>query len=228
MDQQNIRQGFERGRLATPEESRLPSSPKSSPPHGYGLRPRSVANTPHKPSPKRRRARKKRSGKENKAEESPENTPPASAESSSLHNYEPQPAARLEKYKMSGQGQKWREDQILIICPGSQTTMAQLGCAELTPPAQRIPTRMFKDEEDDGWRPYHTYKRVKPGVILPVANGNDADKKLSEDDYEWVEDPDSVEGAVYPIQGEFLDTLRYDIFFIFFFYSFIPLIMLSF
>jgi len=95
---------------------------------------------------------------------------------------------------MSGQTGKWREEQILIICPGSQSTMAQLGCSELTPPARRFPTRMFKDEDSDDWRPYYTYKRKKA-----TANGTAA---TEEDEWEWVEDIDSAEGAVYPIQGK--------------------------
>ncbi|KAK4450002.1 actin-like protein ARP9 [Podospora aff. communis PSN243] len=94
---------------------------------------------------------------------------------------------------MSGQTGKWREEQILIICPGSQTTMAQLGCSELTPPARRFPTRMFKDEDSEDWRPYYTYKRKKEGV-------NGAGAKES-DEWEYVEDVDAVEGAVYPIQA---------------------------
>jgi len=92
---------------------------------------------------------------------------------------------------MSGQTGKWREEQILIICPGSQTTMAQIGCSELTPPARRFPTRMFKDEDSDDWRPHHTYKRKNSGT-----NGT------GDDDWEYVEDVDSTEGAVYPIRGE--------------------------
>lgn len=94
---------------------------------------------------------------------------------------------------MSSQTGKWREEQVLIICPGSQTTLAQLGCNELTPPAYRFPTRMFKDEESDHWRPYHTYKRKKEA---PAGAGGGG-----EDEYEYVEDIDSTEGAVYPIQG---------------------------
>ncbi|KDN64733.1 hypothetical protein CSUB01_01947 [Colletotrichum sublineola] len=99
---------------------------------------------------------------------------------------------------MSTQTGKFREDQVLIICPGSQTTMAQLGCGELTPPIHRIPTRMFKDAETDEWRPFHTFKRKK-------ANANGAlaidGPRVDEDEYEWVEDTDSTEGAVYPLQG---------------------------
>ncbi|KAK4108483.1 actin-like ATPase domain-containing protein [Canariomyces notabilis] len=89
---------------------------------------------------------------------------------------------------MSSQTGKWREEQVLIICPGSQTTLAQLGCNELTPPAHRFPTRMFKDEDSDGWRPHYTYKRKKEGGTTG-------------DEWEYVEDIDSIEGAVYPIQA---------------------------
>ncbi|KAI0176345.1 actin-like ATPase domain-containing protein [Hypoxylon sp. FL1284] len=92
---------------------------------------------------------------------------------------------------MASQQGKWREDQILIICPGSQTTMAQLGCSELTPPTHRIPTRMFKDAETNEYSPYHTYKRKKP---------NATDGK-TDDQWEFVEDRDSVEGAIYPLRG---------------------------
>ncbi|KAF2997271.1 Actin-like protein arp9 (SWI/SNF complex component arp9) [Neopestalotiopsis sp. 37M] len=103
-----------------------------------------------------------------------------------------------EKLIMSSQQGKWREEQVLIICPGSHTTMAQLGCAELTPPANRIPTRMFKDPDTGEYHPHYTYKRKK---ATAVANGGDDNKTLDEDDYEFVEDRDSVEGAIYPIVG---------------------------
>lgn len=86
---------------------------------------------------------------------------------------------------MSSTAGKWREEQILIVCPGSRTTMAQLGCSELTPPTHRIPTRMFKD--GDQWAPYHKIRRVK------MVNGVEQE--------EWVEDVDEDKGAVWPIQG---------------------------
>jgi actin-related protein 9 len=101
---------------------------------------------------------------------------------------------------MTSQTGKWREEQVLIICPGSQTTMAQVGCGELKPPAWRVPTRMFRDEESDDWRPHHIYKRRKGGrQANGTADGVNGD---DEDDFEWAEDPDSSEGAVFPIQGE--------------------------
>ncbi|KAK3947698.1 hypothetical protein QBC32DRAFT_353549 [Pseudoneurospora amorphoporcata] len=105
---------------------------------------------------------------------------------------------------MSGQTGKWREEQVLVICPGSSTTMAQLGCGELTPPAHRFPTRMFRDEETGQWRPYHTYKRKKAAALtVAVAEGEQPKPEGSgeEDEWEYVEDQDSDEGAVYPIQS---------------------------
>lgn len=86
---------------------------------------------------------------------------------------------------MSSTAGKWREEQVLIICPGSQTTLAQLGCGELTLPARRMPTRIFAD--GDLWAPYHRTKRTT------IVNGIEED--------EWVEDMDEDDGAVYPIQG---------------------------
>ncbi|OHE98802.1 hypothetical protein CORC01_05891 [Colletotrichum orchidophilum] len=99
---------------------------------------------------------------------------------------------------MSTQTGKFREDQVLIICPGSKTTMAQLGCGELTPPVHRIPTRMFKDAETDEWRPFHTFKRKKANANVVLAIDG---PRTDDDEYEWVEDTDSDEGAVYPMQG---------------------------
>ncbi|CAK7197894.1 Actin-like protein arp9 [Sporothrix eucalyptigena] len=100
---------------------------------------------------------------------------------------------------MSGQMNKFKEEQILIICPGSQTTMAQLGCGELTPPALRIPTRMFRDEETGEWRPYRTWKRKKQQKLLTATSNGAAGAE--EDEWEYVEDPESSEGAVYPLEG---------------------------
>ncbi|KAH6855677.1 hypothetical protein B0I37DRAFT_338154 [Chaetomium sp. MPI-CAGE-AT-0009] len=94
---------------------------------------------------------------------------------------------------MSSQTGKWREEQVLVVCPGSQTTLAQLGCNELTPPVHRFPTRMFRDEESGDWRPHCTFKRKKEGVVV----GGEGEEEV----WEYVEDVDSVEGAVYPIQA---------------------------
>lgn len=108
---------------------------------------------------------------------------------------------------MSSQATKWKEEQILIICPGSRTTMAQLGCSELTPPAYRIPTRMFRDEETGEWRPYRTYRRKKQAAIGGSSGANDATSN-DDDEWEYVEDPDSDEGAVYPMQGGYIVNME--------------------
>ncbi|KAI0009781.1 actin-like ATPase domain-containing protein [Xylariaceae sp. FL0662B] len=96
---------------------------------------------------------------------------------------------------MAGQQGKWREDQILVVCPGSQTTMAQLGCSELTPPTHRIPTRMFKDPESGEYTHYRIYKRKKSST--PATTYGDKPG----DEWEYVEDRDTIEGAIYPLQG---------------------------
>ncbi|KAH7150001.1 hypothetical protein B0J13DRAFT_280640 [Dactylonectria estremocensis] len=86
---------------------------------------------------------------------------------------------------MSSTTGKFREEQVLIVCPGSSMTMAQLGCSELTLPARRMHTRMFRDGEQ--WTPFHRTKRMK------LVNGQEEE--------EWVEDVDEDSGAVYPIQA---------------------------
>ena len=108
---------------------------------------------------------------------------------------------------MSAQTGKWKEEQILIICPGSQTTMAQLGCGELTLPAMRVPTRMFQDEETGEWRPNHVEKRRR---ITANGASNGVTTANGDDQWEYIEDPDSTEGATYPIQGMLqLGSLRF-------------------
>ncbi|KAL7629279.1 Actin-like protein arp9 (SWI/SNF complex component arp9) [Parahypoxylon ruwenzoriense] len=121
----------------------------------------------------------------------------ARRQSAATNNNSPTPGRTT--IDMASQQGKWREDQILVICPGSQTTMAQLGCSELTPPAHRIPTRMFKDEETNEYTPYHTYKRKKAGASGGVNGGVNGDN--AEDQWEFIEDRDSVERAIYPLQG---------------------------
>ncbi|KAM0202876.1 hypothetical protein ACHAPI_001044 [Fusarium lateritium] len=102
-------------------------------------------------------------------------------------------ARKFRARTMSGTAGKWREEQVLIICPGSRTTMAQLGCSELTPPARRMPTRMFKQGEQ--WAPYHKTKRTT------IVNGVEEE--------EWLEDVDEDEGAVYPIEGSYGQPIEF-------------------
>jgi actin-related protein 9 len=95
---------------------------------------------------------------------------------------------------MSSTTGRWREDQVLVVCPGSHTTTAQLGCNELTTPQHRFPTRVFWDDDAGAFRPVRTFRRRRE---VPAVAGVDGD----DEEFEWVEDPDSAEGAVYPLVG---------------------------
>ncbi|KAK8042635.1 hypothetical protein PG994_013118 [Apiospora phragmitis] len=57
---------------------------------------------------------------------------------------------------------------------------------------------MFKDPDTDDYLPYHTYKRKK--ATAAANGGGDAAKPEDDDEFEYVEDRDSSEGAIYPIQ----------------------------
>jgi actin-related protein 9 len=100
----------------------------------------------------------------------------------------------------------FRDEHILIIAPGSQTTLAQLGLPEsFTPAALRLPTRMFLAPDEKTYEPYKIKSRKKA-----VVNGGDvemggADSKINvdEDEEELIELPDDDEGAIYPLKGIF-------------------------
>src|SRR5439155_844593 len=92
----------------------------------------------------------------------------------------------------------FRDENILLIAPGSQTTLAQLGLPEsFTPATLRRPTRMFLAPDGKTYEPFkiRTEKRV-------VANGEDtAMEGAGEEVEEEVEYPDDDEGAIYPLKG---------------------------
>ena len=171
-----------------------PTKPKQREGHVHTTSASDAAATPATPgasTPRYKlRARKPREGSPTPTPSRRNNGPIAPLPYEFLYqqnNSGPESARKLRNRTMSGTAGKWREEQVLIICPGSQTTMAQLGCSELTPPARRMPTRMFK--EGDQWAPYYKIKRTT------IVNGVEED--------EWLEDVDEDEGAVYPIQGSY-------------------------
>ncbi|KAL1613526.1 Actin-like protein arp9 [Diplodia seriata] len=89
----------------------------------------------------------------------------------------------------------FKDEQLIIIAPGSHTTLAQLGLPEsLTPARLRIKSRMFTAEKEGEWEPYKV--RRKDGV-KPEAS--DAQNATSDDDVIYEEDHDSDEGAVWPM-----------------------------
>ncbi|KAJ4149457.1 Actin-like protein arp9 (SWI/SNF complex component arp9) [Fusarium falciforme] len=171
-------------RQATPEDG---PAPATSPTPRYRLRARKAqpSSTPS------RRSRSRRDSLQGQIDDDDDDnllsTPqPHQNKQNRSHSINASASARRYRNRtMSSTAGKWREEQVLIICPGSRTTMAQLGCSELTPPARRMPTRMFKD--GDQWAPYHRTKR------MTVVNGVEEE--------EWVEDMDEDEGAVYPIEA---------------------------
>jgi len=98
----------------------------------------------------------------------------------------------------------FRDEHILIIAPGSQTTLAQLGLPEsFTPASHRFATRMFPSPDGKTYEPYKIRSRKKEGI----SNGGDVEmggtggSKLDEDEEELIELPDDDEGAIYPLKG---------------------------
>lgn len=91
----------------------------------------------------------------------------------------------------------FRDEHILIIAPGSQTTLAQLGLPESFTPAQhRFPTRMFLAPDGKTYEPFKivTKKKEREDVEM-VGDGN------GEEEEEAWEMPDDEEGAVWPLKG---------------------------
>ncbi|KAJ4378154.1 Actin-like protein arp9 (SWI/SNF complex component arp9) [Neocucurbitaria cava] len=106
----------------------------------------------------------------------------------------------------------FKDDQIIIIAPGSETTVAQLGLPEsFTPARVRVRSRMFPAEKEGEYEPYKIRrKQDKPAA----TNGEPQDSAQEEkkpdegedDEIVWEEDRVSEEGAVWPIQeGRIVD-----------------------
>ncbi|OJJ98854.1 hypothetical protein ASPACDRAFT_79637 [Aspergillus aculeatus ATCC 16872] len=69
----------------------------------------------------------------------------------------------------------FKDEHILIIAPGSQVTLAQLGLPESFTPARfRFPTRMFPAEKKGEYEPYKIRERRHE---VPVSNGTEAPKE---------------------------------------------------
>ncbi|EGP90710.1 unnamed protein product [Zymoseptoria tritici ST99CH_3D1] len=99
----------------------------------------------------------------------------------------------------------FRDDQIFIISPGSQTTLAQLGLPESFTPARfRLRSRMFAAELPGKYEPVKIRRKEKKTDTqngAPATNGNG-----TEEEPEWEEDRKSEEGAIWPIQhGSIMD-----------------------
>ncbi|KAK4553522.1 Actin-like protein arp9 (SWI/SNF complex component arp9) [Recurvomyces mirabilis] len=98
----------------------------------------------------------------------------------------------------------FREDQLFIIAPGSETTLCQLGIPESFAPARhRLPSRMFTAQQDGEYEPIKIRRKERPAQA-PTApvNGLATNGKLETDgEAEWEEDHVSEEGAIWPIRN---------------------------
>lgn len=90
----------------------------------------------------------------------------------------------------------YKDENVLLITPGSQTTLAQLGLPESFTPAQRrFASRVFLNADGKTFDPHKITTRQK-------VNGADVemgDSGVIEE--EEVEDPDDEEGAIWPLKG---------------------------
>jgi actin-related protein 9 len=92
----------------------------------------------------------------------------------------------------------FKDDQIIVIAPGSETTVAQLGLPEsFTPGKLRFRSRMFPAETKGEFEPY----KIRRKNEKPAESTGGEDEEVM-----WEEDRISEEGAIWPIQeGKIVD-----------------------
>ncbi|KAL6706529.1 Actin-like protein arp9 [Coniothyrium glycines] len=99
----------------------------------------------------------------------------------------------------------FKDDQIIVIAPGSETTVAQLGLPEsFTPARLRVRSRMFPGEKEGEFEPFKIRRKQDK---LPTTTTEPKDEAPEEkpvadgaEEVIWEEDRISEEGAVWPIQ----------------------------
>ncbi|RDL31411.1 uncharacterized protein BP5553_09620 [Venustampulla echinocandica] len=103
------------------------------------------------------------------------------------------------KRKMAPQ---FREEHILMIAPGSKTTLAQLGLPDsYTPASHRFPTRVFLAPDGKTYEPYRVVAKKKETEQRENGNGAGEVVGAAEEDEELIEYPDDDEGAIWPIEA---------------------------
>ncbi|KAL1311218.1 hypothetical protein AAFC00_001409 [Neodothiora populina] len=102
----------------------------------------------------------------------------------------------------------FRDEQILIIAPGSRNTLVQLGLPEsLTPPRFHFRSCMFPAEKDGEFEPNKVRRKEKAantGAPQTETDGDGAQQDQTNDDNndpEYEEDLVSEEGALWPIRN---------------------------
>ncbi|KAF2224647.1 hypothetical protein BDZ85DRAFT_272757 [Elsinoe ampelina] len=101
-----------------------------------------------------------------------------------------------------------KDDQLLIIAPGSQTTLVQHGLPEsLTPARYRIRSCVFPAEEPGRYEPnkVRLKKKTATNGVKPEdtvkSEVTSAETPAQEEEPEYEEDFESEEGAIWPIQA---------------------------
>lgn len=96
----------------------------------------------------------------------------------------------------------FKDEHIIIIAPGSQTTLAQLGLPEsFSPPTHRFPSRMFLSPDGKTFEPYKIQARKKAANGDGDVDMDGAEANGDDEDEELLEYPDDDEGAIYPLKG---------------------------
>ncbi|RDW64076.1 putative SWI and RSC complex subunit arp9 [Coleophoma crateriformis] len=98
----------------------------------------------------------------------------------------------------------FKDENVLVIAPGSQTTLAQLGLPEsFTPASHRFPTRMFQAPDGKTFEPYkiRSIKKEKAQDADTEMGGTaDGESKEVEEEEELIEYPEDEEGAIWPLK----------------------------
>jgi actin-related protein 9 len=98
----------------------------------------------------------------------------------------------------------FKDEHILIIAPGSQTTLAQLGLPEsFTPATHRFPSRVFPAPDGKTFEPSKVRSRKKVIITDGDVEMAEAASKNEEDEEELIELPEDEEGAIYPLKGTY-------------------------
>jgi actin-related protein 9 len=96
----------------------------------------------------------------------------------------------------------FKDEHILIVAPGSQTTLAQLGLPESFTQAQRrFPTRMFPAPDGKTYEPYKIRPKKKDATAKADTEMGGVSEEKTEEEEELEEVPEDDEGAVWPLKG---------------------------
>ncbi|KAJ5119483.1 hypothetical protein N7448_010152 [Penicillium atrosanguineum] len=94
----------------------------------------------------------------------------------------------------------FKDEHVLLIAPGSQMTLAQLGLPETFTPARfRFPTRMFPAQKEGEYEPYRIRERRNE---VKVGNGNGAPKSTPKEDVEMKDVESAGQDAAPKPEGE--------------------------